>query len=61
MFFSSFRYFEHHYAPYISDIKDFADMKIEFDIAKPFLPFEQLMAVLPSASKELLPEVFQVS
>lgn len=55
-----FRYYQHHYAPYMSDVKDFAEMKIEFQQSHPLLPFEQLMAVLPSASKELLPAIFQV-
>lgn len=35
-------------------------MKITFDLSKPFLPFQQLMAVLPAASKELLPPALQV-
>nr|CAD7611839.1 unnamed protein product [Timema genevievae] len=42
-------YYPHNYAPYISDIKNFADLKLEFDLAKPFRPFEQLLAVLPAA------------
>ena len=45
----------------MSDVVNFKDMRIEFDPAKPFLPFEQLMAVLPAASRELLPKAFQVS
>lgn len=52
-------YYPHHYSPYISDVKDFKDMKIDFDLGKPFLPFQQLLAVLPAASKSLLPEVYQ--
>ena len=44
----------------MSDVKDFKNMKITFDLGTPFLPFEQLMAVLPAASKELLPKPFQV-
>nr|CAD7397262.1 unnamed protein product [Timema poppensis] len=52
-------YYPHNYAPYISDIKNFADLKLEFDLAKPFRPFEQLLAVLPAASKKLLPEPYQ--
>lgn len=52
-------YYPHHYAPYISDIKDFKDLKLEFELGEPFLPFEQLLAVLPSYSKELLPSAFQ--
>ncbi|KAJ8320860.1 hypothetical protein KUTeg_002447 [Tegillarca granosa] len=52
-------FYPHHYAPYISDVKDFSSMKIDFEIGKPFLPFQQLMAVLPAASKELLPAPYQ--
>ena len=54
------RFYPHHYAPYISDVTDFKDMNLEFDLSTPFLPFQQLMAVLPAASKELLPEPYQV-
>ncbi|XP_036149459.1 5'-3' exoribonuclease 1 isoform X2 [Monomorium pharaonis] len=52
-------YYPHHYAPYISDIKDFKDLKLEFELGEPFLPFQQLLAVLPAYSKDLLPEAFQ--
>lgn len=52
-------YYPHHYAPYISDIKDFKDLKLEFELEEPFLPFQQLLAVLPAYSKDLLPEAFQ--
>ncbi|KAG7212279.1 hypothetical protein KM043_012607 [Ampulex compressa] len=52
-------YYPHHYAPYISDIKDFKDLNLEFELATPFLPFQQLLAVLPAYSKELLPTAFQ--
>jgi 5'-3' exoribonuclease 1 len=34
-------------------------MKMEFQLAAPFLPFEQLLGVLPAASKSLLPPCFQ--
>ncbi|CAG9784859.1 unnamed protein product [Diatraea saccharalis] len=51
-------YYPHHYAPYISDIKGFKDLKIEFELGEPFKPFEQLLAVLPAASKHLLPAPF---
>ena len=53
-------FYPHHYAPYLSDVKNFSHMSIEFELSTPFKPFEQLMAVLPSASKKLLPEPFQV-
>lgn len=52
-------YYPHHYAPYISDVRDFSNMDITFEMSEPFKPFEQLMAVLPAASKELLPEPLQ--
>ncbi|EZA57402.1 hypothetical protein DMN91_008681 [Ooceraea biroi] len=52
-------YYPHHYAPYISDIRDFKDLKLEFDLGEPFLPFQQLLAVLPAYSKDLLPPAFQ--
>ena len=54
-----FRFYPFHYAPYVSDIKDFQDHPFSFNMGKPFLPFEQLLAVLPAASKTLLPEPFQ--
>lgn len=52
-------YYPHHYAPFISDIRDFKDMKITFDLAKPFLPFQQLLSVLPASSRKLLPEAYR--
>lgn len=54
------RFYPHHYAPFISDVSDFKDMEIKFEMGSPFLPFQQLMAVLPAARKELLPEPYQV-
>ena len=53
------RFYPFHYAPYVSDIKDFQDHPPSFNMGKAFLPFEQLLAVLPAASKVLLPEPFQ--
>lgn len=73
-------YYPHHYSPYISDIKGFSNMDLQFDSGKPFLPFQQvnwmnimhvfiyftfwlylflqLLAVLPPASKDLLPHCY---
>lgn len=51
-------FYPHHYAPYISDIKNFKDLAIKLEMGKPFLPFQQLLAVLPSASKEHLPKAY---
>lgn len=52
-------YYPHHYSPYISDIKDFQNLDMTFELGKPFLPFQQLMAILPSASKKLVPSAYQ--
>lgn len=35
-------YYPHHYAPYISDIKGFSNLKIEFELGEPFKPYEQV-------------------
>lgn len=55
------RYYPYHYAPFLSDIRNIADLKLTFDLAKPFMPFQQLLAVLPAASMELLPESYRVT
>uniref|UniRef100_A0A8C5PDK7 5'-3' exoribonuclease 1 n=1 Tax=Leptobrachium leishanense TaxID=445787 RepID=A0A8C5PDK7_9ANUR len=52
-------YYPYHYAPYLSDIQNLGHFKLKFDLAKPFMPFEQLLAVLPAASKDLLPRAYQ--
>ncbi|XP_037036647.1 5'-3' exoribonuclease 1 isoform X2 [Bradysia coprophila] len=51
-------YYPHHYSPYISDIQNFSDLKLDFEMGKPFLPFEQLLAVLPAASRSHLPSAY---
>ncbi|KRZ07649.1 5'-3' exoribonuclease 1 [Trichinella zimbabwensis] len=48
-----------HYAPFVSDLCDLNMEKITFELGKPFLPFQQLLAVLPPASRNLLPEPYQ--
>eukprot|EP00095_Tigriopus_kingsejongensis_P010572 maker-scaffold1137_size60140-snap-gene-0.17 protein:Tk10572 transcript:maker-scaffold1137_size60140-snap-gene-0.17-mRNA-1 annotation:"5 -3 exoribonuclease 1" len=52
-------FYPHHFAPWITDIRDFSKMELNFEMSIPFLPFEQLLAVLPAASKELLPQPLQ--
>ncbi|XP_060722980.1 5'-3' exoribonuclease 1 isoform X2 [Tachysurus vachellii] len=52
-------YYPYHYAPFLSDVRNISDLTLTFDMGKPFLPFEQLLGVLPSASKELLPKGYQ--
>ncbi|GAB6019927.1 5'-3' exoribonuclease 1 [Chamberlinius hualienensis] len=52
-------FYPHHYAPFISDIKNFSHLKLKFELGEAFLPFQQLLAVLPAASKQLLPKPYQ--
>ncbi|XP_056148713.1 5'-3' exoribonuclease 1 [Lampris incognitus] len=52
-------YYPYHYAPFLSDIRNISGLKLTFGLGKPFMPFEQLLAVLPSASKELLPDCYR--
>ncbi len=53
-------FYPSHYAPFSSDLRGFGDYNIEFAKGQPFKPFEQLLAVLPSQSKKLLPPCYQV-
>ncbi len=55
-----YRYYPYHYAPFLSDVRNVSSLTLTFDLGKPFMPFEQLLGVLPSASKELLPQCYQV-
>ena len=57
---SFLRFYPFHYAPFMSDIRNFSEVELEFELGTPFLPFEQLLAVLPAASRQLLPKPFQV-
>uniref|UniRef100_A0A7N9ARZ1 5'-3' exoribonuclease 1 n=1 Tax=Mastacembelus armatus TaxID=205130 RepID=A0A7N9ARZ1_9TELE len=52
-------YYPYHYAPFLSDIRNISGLKLTFDLGKPFMPFQQLLAVLPAASMELLPECYR--
>lgn len=45
----------------VLDLRDVDKMEFHFDLGKPFRPFEQLMGVLPAASKDLIPPAYQVS
>ncbi|XP_018025954.1 5'-3' exoribonuclease 1-like, partial [Hyalella azteca] len=51
-------YYPFHCAPFISDIKDFSDCPMEFELSHAMMPFEQLMAVLPPQSAQLLPQCY---
>jgi len=52
-------YFPFHFGPLASDLKDLKSLKISFDLGKPFLPFQQLLAVLPRESSNFLPPAYK--
>ncbi|KAJ7067517.1 exonuclease II, partial [Mycena amicta] len=52
-------FYNYHYAPRISDLRGVDNMVFNFDLGKPFRPFEQLMGVLPVASKDHIPIAYQ--
>ncbi len=52
-------YFPYHYSPFASDFDFIADLDIKFDMGEPFKPIEQLMGVLPAASRQHIPAAFQ--
>lgn len=52
-------YYPYHYAPFISDIVNFKEVDMRFEMGEPFKPFDQLLSVLPAASCSLLPRVYR--
>ena len=52
-------FYDYHYAPKISDLKNAGEMKFKFELGKPFRPFDQLMGVLPALSSQHIPAAFR--
>ncbi|WFC96839.1 exonuclease II Exo2 [Malassezia brasiliensis] len=52
-------FYRYHYAPQISDLTNIGEFAFAFEKGTPFLPFEQLMGVLPPLSKALIPPALQ--
>ena len=52
-------YYPYHYAPFLSDLTKLDEFVCNFDLATPYVPFEQLLAVLPPASGGLLPAPYR--
>jgi len=53
-------YYPYHYAPLALDMTNLSSVKIEFAQGEPFKPLEQLLGVLPAASRSFLPPPFRV-
>ncbi|CAD6978262.1 unnamed protein product [Tilletia controversa] len=51
-------YYPYHYSPFAADFTDIQSFDIKFTLGQPFKPFEQLMGVLPAASRKSIPETF---
>ncbi|EHK97694.1 putative 5'-3' exoribonuclease 2 [Glarea lozoyensis 74030] len=51
-------YYPYHYAPFAADFVDLKDMTISFNKGRIFRPYEQLMGVLPAASRQAIPPAF---
>ena len=52
-------FYPFHYAPFASDLTDLSDIKIKFDLNRPFFAFEQLLSVLPPYSAKALPKCLE--
>ena len=52
-------FYPHHYAPFPTDLSMIGTFEFNFQIGKPFRPFDQLMGVLPAASFQHIPEAFR--
>ena len=52
-------FYPFHYAPFASDLVDLKNLKINFELNRPFFAFEQLLSVLPPYSAEALPKPFR--
>ncbi|KAG8347477.1 putative XRN 5' 3' exonuclease N terminus [Trypanosoma vivax] len=53
-------FFPHHYAPMVSDLVNLPAVanRVSFEVGEPFLPHQQLLAVLPPMSYRLLPRAY---
>ncbi|KAK4058246.1 exonuclease II Exo2 [Microbotryomycetes sp. JL221] len=52
-------FYDYHYAPKVSDLVKASTYEFDFELGKPFRPFEQLMGVLPDLSSAHIPLAFR--
>jgi len=54
-------FYPYHYGPMLSDLRGIPSIfeRINFELGKPILPFQQLMSCLPPASAQLVPKPYQ--
>eukprot|EP00002_Diphylleia_rotans_P013116 TRINITY_DN2554_c0_g1_i3.p1 TRINITY_DN2554_c0_g1~~TRINITY_DN2554_c0_g1_i3.p1 ORF type:complete len:1538 (+),score=305.96 TRINITY_DN2554_c0_g1_i3:91-4704(+) len=52
-------YYPYHYAPFITDLAQLGLFDVTFPHGSPWLPYQQLLAVLPPFSAKLLPKPYQ--
>jgi 5'-3' exoribonuclease 2 len=51
-------YYPYHYPPFAEDFVNVQDVKPQWSSGKPFQPYQQLMGVLPAASRHAVPAVY---
>uniref|UniRef100_A0A061R927 5'-3' exoribonuclease 1 n=1 Tax=Tetraselmis sp. GSL018 TaxID=582737 RepID=A0A061R927_9CHLO len=51
-------FYPFHYAPCASDASDLGSVRVKFSLGKPFLPFQQLLGVLPRSGYKHLPKPY---
>ncbi|KAJ1440744.1 putative 5-3 exonuclease [Sesbania bispinosa] len=51
-------FYPYHYGPFASDLRGMAQIRVNFEKGTPFLPFDQLLSVLPPRSAYALPEAY---
>ena len=54
------RFYPYHYAPFVSDLKGFSSLQPVFELGRPFLAFEQMLACVPPTLAYHLPKPYQV-
>ncbi|BEJ17836.1 hypothetical protein CspHIS471_0701040 [Cutaneotrichosporon sp. HIS471] len=52
-------FYDYHYAPMISDLKNIASFQFNLQLGTPFKPFQQLMGVLPVDSQDHVPQAYR--